>query len=188
VFCAKLAAAHLETVQQRVQPGLARGEGRERSAENSESPWRLVVPYVSTYGTDFPFDFGLVLTEEQVRQIHELEEMVQDPPGWLQFWASQVSAQLKDGMRENPGYIAFTRENGTVYHTYTVTAPDPFIAPTSAFCSVGRRSSSPTSRSTTARTSTRTETSRSRNASCWRVESAKPPRYVLDAGVRRIRA
>ena len=32
-------------------------------------------------------------------------------------------------LREAPGYIAFARENGTVYHTYTVTAPDPFVAP-----------------------------------------------------------
>jgi predicted dithiol-disulfide oxidoreductase (DUF899 family) len=90
-------------------------------------------PYVSTYGTDFPFDFGLALTEEQARQIPELQEMVQNPPGWLQFWASQVGAPLKDGLRENPGYIAFARENGTVYHTYTVTAPDPFVAPYFSF-------------------------------------------------------
>ncbi len=53
--------------------------------------------------------------------------------GWLQFWASQVGAQLTDGLRENPGYIAFARENGTVYHTYTVTAPDPFVAPYFSF-------------------------------------------------------
>ena len=29
----------------------------------------------------------------------------------------------------NPSWIAFARENGTVYHTYTVSAPDPFVAP-----------------------------------------------------------
>jgi predicted dithiol-disulfide oxidoreductase (DUF899 family) len=40
-----------------------------------------------------------------------------------------VDAELKDGLREGPGYIAFARENGTVYHTYTVMAPDPFVAP-----------------------------------------------------------
>src|SRR5689334_16352347 len=86
-------------------------------------------PYVSTNGTDFAFDFGLALTEEQAQEIPELQGIVQNPPGWLQFWASQVGAQVKDGLRENPGYIAFARENGTVYHTYTVTAPDPFVAP-----------------------------------------------------------
>jgi hypothetical protein len=36
-------------------------------------------------------------------------------------------------LRENPSYIAFARENETVYHTYTVSAPDPFVAPFSSF-------------------------------------------------------
>ncbi len=86
-------------------------------------------PYVSTYGTDFPFDFGLALTEEQAEQIPEVKAMVDNPPEWLRFWSTQIGAELKDGLREAPGYIAFARENGTVYHTYTVTAPDPFVAP-----------------------------------------------------------
>ena len=64
-------------------------------------------PYVSTYDTDFPWDFGLAATEEQAQQIPE----------------------LKDGLREAPSYIAFAKDNGTVYHTYTVSAPDPFVAP-----------------------------------------------------------
>ncbi len=85
--------------------------------------------YVSTYGTDFPFDFGLALTEEQAEQIPEVKVMVDEPPEWLRFWSEQIGAELKDGLREAPGYIAFARENGTVYHTYTVTAPDPFVAP-----------------------------------------------------------
>jgi predicted dithiol-disulfide oxidoreductase (DUF899 family) len=84
-------------------------------------------PYVSTYGTDFPFDFGLALTEEQADQVPEIQEMVSNPPGWLQFWSEQVGADLADGLREAPSYIAFARENGTVYHTYTATAPDPFV-------------------------------------------------------------
>jgi predicted dithiol-disulfide oxidoreductase (DUF899 family) len=86
-------------------------------------------PYVSTYETDFPWDFGLALTEEQAEQIPEVKEMVDSPPDWLAFWASQVGAELKDGIRENPSYIAFAKDNGTVYHTYTVSAPDPFVAP-----------------------------------------------------------
>ena len=40
-----------------------------------------------------------------------------------------MGADLKDGIRENPSYIAFAKDNGTVYHTYTVSAPDPFVAP-----------------------------------------------------------
>jgi predicted dithiol-disulfide oxidoreductase (DUF899 family) len=90
-------------------------------------------PYVSTYGTDFPWDFGLALTEEQAEQIPQVAEMVENPPEWLAFWASQVGAELKDGLRENPSYIAFAKENGTVFHTYTVSAPDPFVAPYFSF-------------------------------------------------------
>ncbi|HLK01189.1 MAG TPA: DUF899 family protein [Streptosporangiaceae bacterium] len=93
--------------------------------------WRF--PYVSTYGTDFPFDFGLALTEDQAGQNPGLQEMLSSPPDWLQFWSGQIGAQLKDGLRENPGYIAFARENGTIYHTYTVTAPDPFVSPLFSF-------------------------------------------------------
>ena len=86
-------------------------------------------PYVSTYDTDFAFDFGLAISEEQAQQVPELKEMIDDPPEWLEEWSRQVGAELKDGMRENPSWIAFARENGTVYHTYTVSAPDPFVAP-----------------------------------------------------------
>jgi predicted dithiol-disulfide oxidoreductase (DUF899 family) len=86
-------------------------------------------PYVSTYGSDFPFDFGLAMTEEQAQGIPEVKEMTDNPPAWLQDWSEQIGARLEDGLREGPGWIAFARENGAVYHTYTVMAPDPFVAP-----------------------------------------------------------
>ncbi len=90
-------------------------------------------PYVSTYDTDFPFDFGLALTPEQAQQIPQIQEMVKDPPDWLSEWSQQVGAKLEDGLREGPSFIAFARDNGTIYHTYTVMAPDPFVAPYHAF-------------------------------------------------------
>jgi predicted dithiol-disulfide oxidoreductase (DUF899 family) len=90
-------------------------------------------PYVSTYDTDFPFDFGLALKPEQAQQIPEIKMMLDDPPGWLQDWSKQIGAELSDGLREGPGWIAFARDNGTVYHTYTVMAPDPFVAPYHSF-------------------------------------------------------
>ena len=55
--------------------------------------------------------------------------MIDDPPEWLRLWSGQTGAGLQDGLRETPGWIAFARESGAVYHTYTVTAPDPFVAP-----------------------------------------------------------
>jgi predicted dithiol-disulfide oxidoreductase (DUF899 family) len=86
-------------------------------------------PYVSTYESDFPFDFGLALSEEQAEASAEVKAMIDDPPDWLEEWAGQIGAELREGLRETPGWIAFAREDGTVYHTYTVTAPDPFVAP-----------------------------------------------------------
>jgi predicted dithiol-disulfide oxidoreductase (DUF899 family) len=90
-------------------------------------------PYVSTHDTDFAFDFGLALTENQAQDVPEVKEMIEHPPEWLQEWSVQIGAELKDGLRENPSWIAFARENGTVYHTYTVSAPDPFVAPYFSF-------------------------------------------------------
>jgi predicted dithiol-disulfide oxidoreductase (DUF899 family) len=86
-------------------------------------------PYVSTYGTEFPFDYGLALTPEQAQSIPQVKEMIDTPPEWLEDWGRRIGAKLEDGLREGPSWIAFARENGTVYHTYTVMAPDPFVAP-----------------------------------------------------------
>src|SRR5256714_4147893 len=52
-------------------------------------------PYVSTYNTDFPFDFGLALTPEQAQQIPQIKEMIDNPPDWLEEWSRQVGAELK---------------------------------------------------------------------------------------------
>ena len=90
-------------------------------------------PYVSTNGTDFPFDFSLALRPGQAQQIPELKAVLDDPPEWLETWSGQIGAKLEDGLREAPSFIAFARDNGTVYHTYTVTAPDPFVAPYHSF-------------------------------------------------------
>ena len=90
-------------------------------------------PYVSTYESDFPFDFGLAMTPEQAQEVPEVKQMIEDPPNWLEEWSEQVGAELKDGLREGPGFIAFAKENGTVYLTYQVMAPDPFVAPYHSF-------------------------------------------------------
>jgi predicted dithiol-disulfide oxidoreductase (DUF899 family) len=90
-------------------------------------------PYVSTYETEFPFDYGLALTPEQARSSPQIMELIDKPPGFLRDWSRQVGAKLEDGLREGPGFIAFAREDGRVYHTYTVMAPDPFVAPYFSF-------------------------------------------------------
>ena len=111
--------------------GFSRAPIDRLAAYKKRMGWQF--PYVSTYETDFPFDFGLAMTPEQAQEIPEVKEMMEDPPEWLQEWGRQVGARLEDGLREGPGWIAFARDNGTVYHTYTVMAPDPFVAPYHAF-------------------------------------------------------
>jgi predicted dithiol-disulfide oxidoreductase (DUF899 family) len=90
-------------------------------------------PYVSTHETEFPFDLGIALTPEQAHEIPEIQAMIDDPPEWLESWGRQVGAKLEDGLREGPSFLAFAQENGRIYHTYTVMAPDPFVAPYHAF-------------------------------------------------------
>jgi predicted dithiol-disulfide oxidoreductase (DUF899 family) len=90
-------------------------------------------PYVSTYNTEFPFDLGLALTEEQAQEVPQIQELIANPPQFLQDWSKQVGADLKDGLREAPTWIAFAKEDDTVYLTYSVTAPDPFVAPYFSF-------------------------------------------------------
>src|SRR3954453_7864673 len=66
--------------------------------------WKF--PYVSTYGSDFPFDFGLAMSPEQAAEIPQIQEMIENPPEFLQDWSKQVGADLNDGLREAPSYIA----------------------------------------------------------------------------------
>src|ERR687884_2253673 len=53
-------------------------------------------PYFSTNGTEFAFDFGLAVTQEQALQIPEVKEMIQNPPEFLEEWSQQVGADIKD--------------------------------------------------------------------------------------------
>jgi hypothetical protein len=79
---------------------------------------------VSTYGTDFPFDFGLALTEEQAQQIPEVKEMIDNPglaPG-------MVGAGWRGAQGRPPRGLELhrvRRENGTVYHTACGRSPSP---------------------------------------------------------------
>jgi predicted dithiol-disulfide oxidoreductase (DUF899 family) len=75
-------------------------------------------PCVSTYNSDFAFDFSFALSEEQARQTTELTELIDNLPGRLHEWSGQIGAELKDGLRENPGGIAFARERNRLPHLH----------------------------------------------------------------------
>ena len=90
--------------------------------------WKF--PWVSSHGSDFPFDFGFAFTEEQMAGIEEIQQMIKQPPDWLQEWAEAVGTDLESGLAEGPGWMAFALEDGVVYHTYSRLAPDrDFVVP-----------------------------------------------------------
>jgi predicted dithiol-disulfide oxidoreductase (DUF899 family) len=100
----------------------------ELQAYKRRMGWQFA--WVSTYGSDFPFDFGFAFTDEQMAGIDEVQSMIKDPPDWLRDWAEQVGTNLESGLAEGPGWIAFAREDGVVYHTYSRLAPDrDFVVP-----------------------------------------------------------
>src|SRR5207302_1161466 len=111
---------------------LAKLEAEQAERNEEIKSKRRDLPWVPVE-KDFAFDFGLALTKEQAQEIPQVKEMIDNPPDWLQEWSRQIGAELEDGLREGPSWIAFARENGTVYHTYTVMAPDPFVAPYFSF-------------------------------------------------------
>jgi predicted dithiol-disulfide oxidoreductase (DUF899 family) len=87
-------------------------------------------PYVSTHGSDFAFDFGLALTDEQIEASEEIQQLIEEPPEFMQEWSESVGSDLHSGLAEAPGWIAFALEDGVVYHTYTRIAPDrDFVVP-----------------------------------------------------------
>jgi predicted dithiol-disulfide oxidoreductase (DUF899 family) len=83
-------------------------------------------PYVSSFGSDFNFDFDFAYTKEQMAT-GDLAKMVEEAPEWLNDWAENVGTDLASGMAESPGWNVFAAEEGVVYHTYSRTAPDRFL-------------------------------------------------------------
>jgi predicted dithiol-disulfide oxidoreductase (DUF899 family) len=86
--------------------------------------WRF--PYVSSFGNEFNLDFGFQARPEDFES-GELAKMVAEPEPWLVEWAESIGTDLRSGLTEAPGWNAFVQEEGTVYHTYSRTAPDRFL-------------------------------------------------------------
>jgi predicted dithiol-disulfide oxidoreductase (DUF899 family) len=78
-------------------------------------------PWVSAAGGDFNFDFGFSRTEEQTREA--IAPMLEaGPPPVLDHMTRETGTDLVGYLTEGPGFDAFVREDGTVYHTYSTTA------------------------------------------------------------------
>ena len=89
--------------------------------------WKF--PYVSSYESDFNFDFDASLPEERVNG-EKMAKAVAEAEDWLKEWAVDVGTDLAHGMAETPAWNVFKLEDGVVYRTYYRTAPDRFLLDT----------------------------------------------------------
>jgi predicted dithiol-disulfide oxidoreductase (DUF899 family) len=79
------------------------------------------MPWVSSAGSDFNFDFGASHTEEQVRE-HMGPMLEGEPPPILQQMAAATGTDVLGYVSEAPGLTAFTMADGAVHQTYSTTA------------------------------------------------------------------
>jgi predicted dithiol-disulfide oxidoreductase (DUF899 family) len=78
------------------------------------------IPWVSSAGTDFNFDFGFSRTEEQTREWVEPIEASLPPVAERNAGAS--GTDLVGYLTEGQGFSAFVRDDGDVYLTYSTGA------------------------------------------------------------------
>ena len=117
-------------------------------------------PYVSTYGTEFPFDFGIALTPEQAGG----DARGQGNDRRSARVARGVGAAGRSQARGRPArgpelHRLRARERHRLPHLHGDGARSVRRARTTRSCSSGRRSPAPTSPAPGARTSTRTDRS-----------------------------
>jgi predicted dithiol-disulfide oxidoreductase (DUF899 family) len=77
------------------------------------------IPWASTAGNDFNFDFGVSYTPEQVRE--QLGPALDDPPPGLREMATATGTDVAGYVAEAPAPTssAFVLDDGAVYHAYS---------------------------------------------------------------------
>jgi predicted dithiol-disulfide oxidoreductase (DUF899 family) len=77
------------------------------------------IPWASTAGNDFNFDFGVSYTPEQVRE--QLGPALDDPPPGLREIAAATGTDVLRYVAEalEPTSTTFVLDDGVVYHVYT---------------------------------------------------------------------
>ena len=78
------------------------------------------IPWVSTANTDFNFDLGFSHTEEEGREVVKQMSGAGIPP-IVEHNARSSGTDPAGYMTESPGFSAFVRDEGGVYHTYSTT-------------------------------------------------------------------
>jgi predicted dithiol-disulfide oxidoreductase (DUF899 family) len=102
------------------------------SAHKRRRGWTF--PYVSTYNSDFGYDFHLSFSPEQRREGAEYNfEKVDFEKTLAGFEGDEGMAEIAASLgtdvagyvtTEGPGFLAFALRDGVVHHTYTAYAPE----------------------------------------------------------------
>src|SRR5213080_150446 len=88
-------------------------------------------PWASSFGSDFNYDFGVSITEEQQRNggyeynyrpVPASPAREPDPAGFVDQIAAMTGTDVPTYTREAPGMSAFALEDGVVHHTYSAYA------------------------------------------------------------------
>jgi predicted dithiol-disulfide oxidoreductase (DUF899 family) len=80
--------------------------------------WEM--PWASSAGTDFNFDFGASYTDDQVREF--MGAMLEDPPPVLRQMADATGTDVAGYVSEGPAATVFVLADGAVYRAYSTQA------------------------------------------------------------------
>ena len=106
---------------------VARAPLDEIDAFKTRMGWSF--PWVSSFGSDFNYDFNVSVTEEQQRagnveynyREFDARPILEEPSPGVEQFAAMTGTDPATYVREQPGMSAFALEDGAVYQTYTTT-------------------------------------------------------------------
>ena len=106
--------------------GVARAAGQ---ASDLQAAHGLDLPWASSAGSDFNYDFNASFTETQQREGPEYNFRRDDPamklataaapPPEFVSWAATTGTDPSTYLREREGMSAFVLQDGVVYHSYS---------------------------------------------------------------------
>ena len=98
------------------------------------APRGWTVPWVSSYGSDFLFDYGFAFRREDmsgiVREEFDMGQLLREAPQWLHEYSEQVGApDLKSAVSVSAGWSVFAMRDGAAYNTYRVYPHSRIVTP-----------------------------------------------------------
>ena len=92
------------------------------------------VPWVSSYESDFLFDYGFAFRREEmsgiVRDEFDMGQLLREAPQWLRDYREEVGApDLKSAVSVSAGWSVFAIRDGAAHNTYRVYPHSRIVTP-----------------------------------------------------------